>query len=249
MNIDLTDRVAIVTGGSRGIGYSIARTIVEAGGSVMLASRKEADLQAAVASLPGDRSAYHAGNAGDQDAAEACVRETVDRFGRVDMLVNNAATNPYYGEMMGIDASRFGKILDVNLKGPLLWAQAVWNAYMSEYGGVILNIASVGAFNTAPGVGAYNSSKAGLLQMTRQMAVELAPRVRVVGIAPGLVETDMAKAAIEARRADVEAATPLGRIGQPEDISALAVFLLSDHASWITGQTIVVDGGSICVKR
>ena len=159
--------------------------------------------------------------------------------------MNNAATNPYSGKSIDIDLPRYDKTLDVNLRGPLVWSHHAWHQSMSDRpGSTIINIASIGAFSAASGIGIYNMTKAGLIHQTRLLANELAPTTRVNAIAPGLIKTDMARALWEPNEATLGSRTPLGRIGEPQDIANAAIFLASDLANWITGQTIVVDGGS-----
>jgi NAD(P)-dependent dehydrogenase (short-subunit alcohol dehydrogenase family) len=210
----------------------------------MLSSRKQDALDEAASTMTGDVATF-AANAGEPDQAEACVQATMERFGAVDILVNNAATNPYMGPSIDIDLGRYDKTLHVNLRGPLVWTQLVWNASMRARGGSVINIASVGAFGIEPRIGIYNTTKAGLIYLTRTLAAELAPGVRVNAIAPGLVKTDMARALWEPNEAALAKHTPLRRLGEPDDIGKAALFLASDLSSWITGQTLVVDGGSM----
>ena len=187
MEISLRGKTAIVTGASRGIGKAIAKSFVDAGAQVMLTSRKLDALQAAAKEMDGETDVF-AANAGEIDQAKACIDATMERFGKIDILVNNAATNPYYGETLGVDSARFDKTFQVNLKGPLFWSQAVWNASMQNKPGVILNIASVGGLRAEQGLGVYNLTKAAVIHLTSQLACELG-KTRVVGIAPGLVKT------------------------------------------------------------
>ena len=244
MEIRLDGKVALVTGASRGIGRSIATTFAEAGASVMLSSRKIDALEAAATAIDGDTAVF-AANAGDPAQAQRCVDATVERFGRVDVLVNNAATNPYMGATIDIDLPRYDKTLEVNLRGPLVWTQAAWRASMAEHGGVVLNISSIGGLSVESSIGIYNMTKAGLLHLTRTLAAELAPKVRVNALAPGLVKTDMARALWEPAEEQIARAVPLRRLGEPADIAAAALFLASDTASWITGHTMIVDGGML----
>ena len=244
MDIDFGGKVALVTGASKGIGKAIATSLAERGAKVMLSSRKHEALEAAAADIDGDTGVF-AANAGDPTAAEACVAATVERFGGLDILVNNAATNPYAGRSIDIDLPRYDKTLEVNLRGPLVWSHHAWHASMKDRpGGCIVNIASIGAFSAASGIGIYNMTKAGLIHQTRLLANELAPTVRVNAVAPGLVKTDMARALWEPNEATLGARTPLARIGEPQDIANAVMFLASDLASWITGEVLVVDGGS-----
>jgi len=244
MDVRLDGRVVLVTGGSRGIGLAIAREMAASGGRVMISSRKPEALEAAVATIDGE-AAWHAANAGDPEQAAACVDATMARFGRVDVLVNNAATNPYMGRTIDIDRPRLDKTISVNWAAPLGWTQLVWRAWMEQHGGAVINIASVGGLSVETSIGAYNATKAALLHLTRTLAAELAPGVRVNAIAPGLVKTDMARALWEPNEEAIAKVMPLRRLGEPADIAHAATFLASDHASWITGTTTVVDGGAL----
>jgi len=162
------------------------------------------------------------------------VIATVERFGGLDILVNNAATNPYYGATLGIEPSQFDKTVEVNLRGPLFWSRYAWDAALRERPGVIVNIASLGV---------YNLTKAALIHLTRQLANELGP-TRVVGVAPGLVDTDFASVLVENFGEALTKSLPTKRIGLPDDVANLVTFLASDAASWITGETFVIDGGA-----
>jgi NAD(P)-dependent dehydrogenase (short-subunit alcohol dehydrogenase family) len=210
----------------------------------MLSSRKADALTEAAAGMVGDVDTY-AANAGDPEAAAACVRATVERFGRVDILVNNAATNPYFGPAVDIDLGRYDKTWDVNVRGLLVWTHQAHDAWMAEHGGVVVNLASVGGMSVERGIGIYNTTKAAVIHLTKVLASELGPAVRVNAIAPGLVKTDMARALWEEHEDAIARRTPLGRLGVPEDIAGAALFLASDMASWITGHTLVVDGGAL----
>jgi NAD(P)-dependent dehydrogenase (short-subunit alcohol dehydrogenase family) len=244
VQIDLDGRVALVTGASRGIGQAIAAALAEAGAKVMLSSRKQDALDESAATMTGDVATF-AANAGDPEQAAACIDATVERFGSVDILVNNAATNPYMGPAIDIDLPRYDKTFDVNLRGPLVWTQLAHKASMAERGGSVINIASVGGLSVEPSIGVYNTTKAGLIYLTRTLAAELGPNVRVNAIAPGLVKTDFARALWEQHEEALGRRLPLKRLGEPEDIAGAALFLASDLARWITGQTIVVDGGAL----
>ncbi len=244
MEIRLDGKVALVTGASRGIGRAISAELAAAGARVMLSSRKQEALEQAAAGIDGETAVF-AAHAGRPEEADACVAATVEHFGGLDILVNNAATNPYMGPTMGIDVARFDKTVEVNWRGPLVWAQCAWRAAMGERGGVILNISSVGGMTVEPSIGVYNGTKAALLHLTRQLAKELAPGVRVNAIAPGLVKTDMARALWEPNEEAIAAHVPLHRLGEPEDVARAAAFLCSDASSWITGTTLTVDGGML----
>ena len=244
MEITLKGKVALVTGASRGIGKAIAKAYADAGASVLLSSRKQDALDAAVAEIGGDVDTF-AAHAGDPEQAAAAVAHCVERFGAVDILVNNAATNPYFGPAMEIDLARYDKTWEVNLRGALVWTQEAWRTSMSERGGSVINIASVGGMSVEPAIGIYNTTKAALIHLTKNLAAELAPGVRVNAIAPGLVKTDMARALWEPGEERIAASMPLARLGEPEDIANAALYLASDLASWVTGHTLVVDGGAL----
>ena len=242
MEITLDGKVALVSGASKGIGKAIAATLAASGAKVMLNSRKQDQLEAAAAEMVGDVDVF-ACNAGDDDAGERAVTATIERFGGLDILVNNAATNPYFGPTLGVDGGRYDKTFQVNLKAPLFWSQAAWEHAFKDRPGTIINIASVGGLRAEGGLGVYNLTKAALIHLTRQLAGELGP-TRVVGIAPGLVQTDFAAFLVDNFGEKLAARLPMKRLGDPQDIANLAVFLASDQASWITGETYVIDGGA-----
>ncbi len=242
---ELKGKTALVTGGSRGIGKGIAHRFIEAGASVMLVSRKGDACESAAAELGGD-TAWHAGHVGRPEDAEACIDAALQRFGRLDVLVNNAATNPWNGLTIDCDLPRWDKTFEVNLRGPFVWTQLAWTRWMRENGGSVINVSSNGGFVTSAALGVYNVTKAALIQLTKQLASELGPKVRVNSVAPGLIRTDFARVLWEGKRGELVAkATPLERLGEPKDIGDAALFLASDASSWITGQTLVIDGGAL----
>jgi NAD(P)-dependent dehydrogenase (short-subunit alcohol dehydrogenase family) len=242
---DLRGRTAIVTGASRGIGLAIAEVLIERGAGVILTSRHQEAAETAASSLGSDRAVGYAAHATDEEAAAACVAFAIESFGSLDILVNNAGTNPAFGPVADQDKGRFMKTLDVNLWGPSLWTSLAWKAYMSEHGGAIVNTASVGGLMVGPMLGVYHASKAALIHLTKQYALELAPKVRVNAVAPGVVRTKLAEALWKEHEDAVAAVTPLGRIGEPRDVAQAVAFLVSDAASWITGETLVMDGGQM----
>ena len=242
MDISLQGKTALVTGGSRGIGKAIAATFVRCGANVMIVSRKEDSLRATAEEIGGNI-AYIAANTGDVESAESVVQQTLAKFGAIDIFVNNAATNPYAGPMMDVDQSRYDKTFQVNLRGPVFWTQSVWKHWMKDHPGVIVNIASIGGLRTEASLGVYNLTKAAIIHMTRQLAGELGA-TRVVGIAPGLIVTDFAQMLVDNFGETLAKRLPTKRLGQPQDIANLVAFLASDLASWITGETYVIDGGA-----
>ncbi|MFD3430765.1 SDR family oxidoreductase [Nocardia fluminea] len=239
---DLTGRTAIVTGGSRGIGIAAAAALADAGAHVVLTSRSQKSADAAADSV-GERAVGFAAHSADEQAARRCIDYTLDTFGSIDILVNNAGTNPAFGPLIEQDYSRFAKTLEVNLWAPILWTSLAARAWMSEHGGAVVNTASVGAMMHEPGLGMYNASKAAIVHVTRQLAMELSPRIRVNAVAPGVVRTKLAEALWREHEPAVATATAVGRIGEPDDIAATIAFLAGDAASWITGAILVVDGG------
>jgi NAD(P)-dependent dehydrogenase (short-subunit alcohol dehydrogenase family) len=247
MDLRVDGKVAIVTGGSRGIGRAIAAALAGAGAQVMITSRKAEACEATVAELSeetGGDLAYVAGNVGNAEDAERVVEATLSMFGAVDVLVNNAATNPYAGPVIDADLPRWQKTFDVNVTAPLVWTQLCWKSWMKEHGGNIINISSVGAFSTNAILGTYDITKSALIHLTKQLAAEMGPGVRVNAICPGLVKTYFAKALWEGGVGDqIAASYPLRRLGEPEDIGQAALYLASDAAGWMTGQALVLDGG------
>ncbi len=247
MEMRLDDKTALITGGSRGIGKAIASTFAAAGASVMLVSRKPEGLEAAAAEITaetGGEVAWHAGNTGDLDVAEAACAATIERFGSLDVLVNNAATNPYAGPTIDVDLPRWEKTIQVNLTAPMFWTQIAWRSWMAEHGGNVINISSVGGLRTNPVIGVYDMTKSALIHLTEQLAAELAPAARVNAICPGLVKTDFARLLWEGENGDrVAQGYPMKRLGEVEDIANAALYLASDASSWITGQHLVLDGG------
>ncbi len=239
---DLTGRTAIVTGASRGIGLAVARSLAEHGAQVVLTSRHQAAADEAAEQV-GHGAVGVQAHVTDEAAAKACVDGAVERFGSVDVLVNNAGTNPSFGPVLDQDHGRFAKTLDINLWGPSLWTGLVWRAWMRDHGGVVVNNASLGGLIVGPDLGVYHASKAALIHLTSQMALEMGPRVRVNAVAPGVVRTRLAEALWQEHEQEVADKTPLARIGEPEDVADAVLFLASDMSSWITGETLVIDGG------
>ncbi len=248
--IHLEGKVAIVTGASRGIGEAIARAFAGAGARVVLAARKVEPLQAVAESIEasGGQAIALPCHAGQIEQLRALVGGAVERFGKVDVLVNNAATNPYFGPMLGVDEGSYAKTFEVNLKGYFEAARLVANHLLERNaGGSIINVASVVGLGAAPLQGVYAMTKAAVISMTKTLAYELGGNnVRVNAIAPGLVKTRFASALVDNADivARVVAHTPLGRYASPEEIAGAALYLASDAASFVTGHTLVVDGGA-----
>jgi NAD(P)-dependent dehydrogenase (short-subunit alcohol dehydrogenase family) len=241
---DLAGRSALVTGASRGIGYGVARHLLDRGATVTITARKAAELDEAAASLGApDRVLAAAGNAGDADARRAAVDAAVERFGSLDVLVNNTGVNPQYGPLVQADLGAVSKIFEVNVVAALGFVQEAHRAWMGEHGGAVVNVSSVGGLRSSGVIGAYGASKAALIRLTEELAWELGPAIRVNAVAPAVVKTRMAEALWSGQEDAVAARYPMGRLGTPEDVAALIGFLVSDAASWITGETVRVDGG------
>jgi 3-oxoacyl-[acyl-carrier protein] reductase len=240
----LAGRVGIVTAASRGIGRAIAERIVAEGGRVCLTARTPEALNDAVAELGGAaRAIAVAGKADDADHQRAAIGSTLDAFGRIDMLVNNAGINPVYGPLIEIDLAVARKIVEVNALAALSWTQQAHREGLAVHGGSIVNVASVAGLRPAPGIGFYGATKAMLAHLTAELAIELAPKVRVNAVAPAVVKTKFAAALYAGQEEVVASRYPLARLGVPADVAAAVAFLLSDDASWMTGQTVVLDGG------
>lgn len=237
-------RTAIVTGASRGIGLAIARRLVADGAKVVVTGRNKDALDEAVAGLGGPTHALGVpGKADDPEHQSATVRQAIEAFGSADLLVNNAGINPSYGPMVELDLGVARKVVEVNCIAALSWTQQVHRAWMKENGGAVVNISSVSGIRPAPNIGFYGASKAMLVSITELLAVELGPDIRINAVAPAVVRTRFAGKLFEGREEQVAAAYPLRRLGEPEDIGSIVAFLLSDEAAWITGQTVIVDGG------
>jgi NAD(P)-dependent dehydrogenase (short-subunit alcohol dehydrogenase family) len=238
----------LVTGASRGIGEAIAEALVDGGAKVVLASRKQADLDQVAERLNSkrtDSALAIAAHGGREEDLKKLVDASIERLGRIDILVNNAATNPYFGPVIDAEIGAWDKTFEVNLRGMFILTQLVWRAWMEQHGGAIVNVASVGGLRPGIGLGVYNVTKAGVIMLTRQLARELGGKVRVNAVAPGLIKTHFARALWEndAIRERVVGANPMGRIGTPDEVAAAVAFLASDAASYINGEVLVIDGG------
>jgi NAD(P)-dependent dehydrogenase (short-subunit alcohol dehydrogenase family) len=250
-HIGLEGKVAIVTGGSRGIGEAIARTFAAHGCRVVLTARKLEGVTAVAESIASEHGADRvlgvAAHSGKEEDCVRLVREAIARFGKVDVLVNNAGTNPYFGPLVGADDGSWNKTFEVNLKGYFWCAREVARHLAGrEAPGSIINVASVAGLMASPLQGVYAMTKAAVISMTRTLALELGPsRIRVNAIAPGFVDTRLASAVLknEDLVKSVVGRTPLGRYGEPDEIAGGALYLASDAASFLTGHALVIDGG------
>lgn len=247
---DLTGKVAVVTGSSKGIGKAIAERMAEAGARVVISSRKAvpcAEVAAAINAKFGDERAISVpANISSKDDLQNLVSATNEKFGKIDILVCNAASNPYYGPLAGIADDQFRKILENNVIANHWLIGFAAPQMVARKDGAIIIVSSIGGLRGSPVIGAYNISKAADFQLARNLAVEYGPHnVRVNCIAPGLIKTDFAKALWEdeAMLKLRTATTPLRRIGEPDEIAGAAIFLASQAGSFTTGQSIVVDGG------
>jgi NAD(P)-dependent dehydrogenase (short-subunit alcohol dehydrogenase family) len=246
----LQGRAALVTGGSRGIGRAIALALAEAGAKVAISSRKAEACQAVVDEITaaGGTAISTPGHAGRAEDVERITAQVMESFGRLDILVNNAATNPQFGPLVETTEAAFDKVNEVNVKGPWMFARAAHKAWMGENGGSILNIASIGGLKSEPFLGAYGATKAAVVSLTKTMAREMGGQgIRVNAIAPGLIRTDFARVLVETPEIHdhAVAATCLGRVGEPVEIAGAALFLVSDAASYVDGTVLVVDGGTL----
>lgn len=237
-------RTAVITGASRGIGLAIAQRLVDEGARVCITARKPEPLEEAVKALGGPEHAIAVpGKADDPDHQDEAIAATLKAFGSLDMFVNNTGINPVFGRMVDLDLEAARKMVDVNALSAISWVQKSYNAWMGEHGGSVVNVSSIAGLKPAPGIGFYGATKAMVKHITEELAVELAPGVRVNGVAPAVVKTRFAEALYEGRESEVSAQYPMGRLGVPDDISGAVAFLLSEDSAWVTGQTLVIDGG------
>jgi NAD(P)-dependent dehydrogenase (short-subunit alcohol dehydrogenase family) len=234
-------KTALVTGASRGIGLAIAQRLVDDGARVVITARGQETLDAAVEQLGG--AAHAIGVAGKADSADhraEVFARIGSEFGGLDFLVNNAGINPAYGKALDVSDDAVRKIFEVNVLGSLAWSRDAVAAGLST---AIVNISSIAGVTASPGIALYGVSKAALINLTAQLAWELAPAIRVNAVAPAVIKTDFAKALYEGREEQVAATYPLRRLGVSTDVAGPVAFLLSDDAAWVTGQTLLIDGG------
>jgi len=244
LTIRLEGKAALVTGASRGIGLGVAERLVAEGAKVCITARKQDALDQAAERLGGrDHAIAVAGRSDDVEHQADAVRQTLAAFGSLDLLVNNTGINPVYAPLVELDLGAARKIFEVNCLAALSWVQQAHQAWMGDHGGSVVNVSSVAGVQPAPGIAFYGASKAMLSHLTRDLAVELGPGIRVNAVAPAVVKTKFATALYEGREGEVAAAYPLKRLGTPSDIGSVVAFLLSEDAGWLTGQVIVVDGG------
>lgn len=245
-SLPLSGKFAIVTGASRGIGLAIATRLAADGAGVIITARGQEALAEAAAQIPGGRVIAVSGKSNDPEHQQEVLDTAHREFGAVDILVNNAGINPVYGPLMDLDLGAASKIFEVNVLGTLSWTQAVVGDRRLDFrarGGSVVNISSVTGAVPSEGIGFYGISKAAVGHLTRTLAVELGPEIRVNSISPGVVKTQFARALYEGKEDNVVAAYPLKRLGVPADIGSAASFLVGPDASWITGQDLTVDGG------
>jgi len=245
---DFSGKVVLITGASRGIGESVAKAFCELGAEVVLTSRKQEALDNVCSQVKtqGGKACAIACHVGKDEDRKKLVNEVISKFGKIDVLVNNAATNPVFGPALNTDESAWDKIFEVNLKGPFFLSKLVAEKMAEKGGGGIVNVASVAGIKPMMGLGVYSISKAGLLMLTRVLSAELGDKgIRVNAVAPGVIKTKFSEALWKNDfiRQVVEKSSPLGRVGETDDVVGAVVFLASESAKYITGQVIVVDGG------
>jgi NAD(P)-dependent dehydrogenase (short-subunit alcohol dehydrogenase family) len=246
----LQDKVAIITGGSRGIGRSIAEEFARRGAKVVITARKPGELEETAAAIQaeGGEATGIVSHSAKEESVDALIEEVMQKYGRIDILVNNAATNVAFGPIRELDIAAFDKTLEVNLRGPFMVSKAVVNRTMAETGGIIINLCSVASLKAEPLMSAYNVSKAGLAMLTRVMAKEFGPLgIRVNGIAPAVIKTKFSKVLYETDsiRENAEKQSALGRVGEWNEVAGAAVFLASPASSYVTGSILTVDGGTL----
>jgi NAD(P)-dependent dehydrogenase (short-subunit alcohol dehydrogenase family) len=249
MTTDFKGKTALVTGASRGIGLAIAAELARGGAAVTISSRKADQVDAAAdelrAQVQGARVLAVPANTGSDDDRAQVVARTVEEFGSLDVLVNNTGINPTYGPLVDADLNAVRKIFEVNVVGALGFVQLAVKAWMGEHGGSIVNIASVAGLRSSGVISAYGASKAAMIRLTEELAWQLGPGIRVNAVAPAVVKTKFAEMLYNADEEAIASRYPMKRLGEPADVATLVAFLASDQASWITGETVRVDGGML----
>ncbi|WP_308377936.1 SDR family oxidoreductase [Streptomyces sp. ISL-98] len=245
----LAGKTALITGASRGIGAAIAAAFADQGSNLVLTARDSEALNATTRALhdahpAAGRVLTCTADVTDTQAARACLDTAVRAFGGIDILVNNAGTRPDLGNLVDADPDQLHQTTQTNQLAAITWTALAWHTSMVNRGGAVINIVSISGLVTEHGIGYYNATKAALIHLTRQLALELAPTVRVNAIAPGLIDTHLTHEALAGREDHTARRMPLRRLGQADDVAKAAVFLAGDAASWITGHTLVVDGGA-----
>jgi NAD(P)-dependent dehydrogenase (short-subunit alcohol dehydrogenase family) len=243
-------RVAIINGASRGIGFEAAACLAREGWNVAITARKAEPLESSAEQLRGLGAEVLAlpGAVDDEEHQQATVSAVMDRWGRIDALVNNVATSPHLGVLTDATTEQLMRAMWINLAAPFAWSRLAWHAWLGEHGGAIVNVASIGGTYPVPRVGLYNVSKAALIHLTRQMALEMAPSVRVNSVSPATIKTRFSRAKYEGREADVADQYPLKRLGTAEEVGDVIAMLCTGRLGWITGQNIVLDGGSSIIQ-
>ena len=246
----LDGKVAVITGGSRGIGRSIAEEFARRGAKVVISARKPEELEETAKAIreEGGEATAIAAHAAKDEAIEALVDQSLEKYGQIDILVNNAATNVAFAQLSDLETAAWDKTIETNLRGPFVLSKVVVNRWMKEHGGNIINLCSIAGFRGDPNMGAYSVSKAALVMLTKVQARELgAYGIRVNGIAPAVIKTKFSKILYETEeiRKHAEATAALGRVGEWNEVAGTAVYLASDASSYVTGSIALVDGGTL----
>ncbi|MFN2463480.1 MAG: SDR family NAD(P)-dependent oxidoreductase [Candidatus Dormibacteria bacterium] len=246
----LDGKVAVITGGSRGIGRSIAEEFARRGATVVITARKAEELEATAQAIrdEGGEALAIPAHAAKEEAIEAMVNQVMERYGRIDILVNNAATNVAFAQLADLETAAWDKTIETNLRGPFVLSKVVVNRWMKEHGGNIINLCSIAGFRGDPNMGAYSVSKAALVMLTKVQARELgAYGIRVNGIAPAVIKTKFSRVLYETEeiRKHAEAGAALGRVGEWDEVAGTAVYLASEASSYVTGSIALVDGGTL----
>jgi NAD(P)-dependent dehydrogenase (short-subunit alcohol dehydrogenase family) len=247
-------RVAVISGGSRGIGLESARALVAEGWRVCVTGRRAEALEEALATLTpvaektGGEVLVKAGRAQEVEHQRDVLDDVLRRWGRLDALVNNVGTSPFFGPLLDAEPEQLDRAWRTNVVTPWSWCREAHRAYLGEHGGSIVNMASIGGTYPVPHVGVYNVSKAALIHLTKQLARELAPAVRVNAVAPATIKTDFARAKWEGREEEVALQYPLRRLGSAEEVGAAVRMLCTGELGWMTGQVLVLDGGATLVQ-